>query len=131
LQATLAYAVPPVVALFLVGMFWPGANGTGAIATLAIGTGCGVLLFLSNVVFHWTDIHFLYVAPLLLAISSAVLVGVSMATAGGRPVSTLVWTRAFFRQESLELGREPLWRSYRAQAVALLTLTGVIVYIFR
>jgi SSS family solute:Na+ symporter len=133
LQATLAYAVPPVVALFLVGMFWPGANGTGAIATLAIGTSCGVLLFLSNVVFRWTDIHFLYVAPLLLAISSAVLVAVSKATAttAPEPGSALVWTPAFFHAESQTLRREPFWLNYRAQAVALLTLTGVIVYIFR
>jgi SSS family solute:Na+ symporter len=90
-----------------------------------------VLLFLSNVVFHSTNIHFLYVAPILLAISSAVLVSVSLATATGGAVSKLVWTPAFFRLESQELGREPLWRNYRAQAVALLTLTGVIVYIFR
>jgi SSS family solute:Na+ symporter len=92
-----------------------------------------VVLFLSNVVFHWTDIHFLYVAPILLAISCAVLFVVSKATDRGAagPGSTLVWTPAFFRAESDVLRREPLWRNYRAQAVALLTVTAVIVYIFR
>jgi SSS family solute:Na+ symporter len=131
LQATLAYAVPPVVALFLVGMFWPGANGTGAIATLGIGTSCGVLMFLSNVVFHWTDLHFLYVAPILLAISAGVLVAVSLATRVAGAGSALVWTPAFFHAESAELRREPLWRNYRVQAVALLSVTAVIVFIFR
>jgi SSS family solute:Na+ symporter len=131
LQATLAYAVPPVVALFVVGMFWPGANGTGAIATLVIGTACGVLMFLSNVVFHWTDLHFLYVAPILLAISAGVLVAVSLASRVEGAGSTLVWTPAFFHAESAELRREPLWRNYRVQALALLSVTAVIVFIFR
>src|SRR5262249_28088422 len=40
LQAMLAYAVPPVVALFLVGLFWRGANVAGARATLIGGTAC-------------------------------------------------------------------------------------------
>jgi SSS family solute:Na+ symporter len=133
LQATLAYAVPPVVALFVVGMFWPGANGTGAIATLGIGTACGVVFFLSNMVFHWTNVHFLYVAPILLAISGAVLVVVSKATDTGKasPGNALVWTPAFFAGETAALRREPLWRNYRVQAFALLTVTAVIVYIFR
>ena len=38
LQAVLAYAVPPVVALFLVGMFWRGANADGAAATMLLGS---------------------------------------------------------------------------------------------
>jgi SSS family solute:Na+ symporter len=133
LQATLAYAVPPVVALFLVGMFWRGANGTGAIATLAIGTACGVAFFCSNVIFHWTDIHFLYVAPILFAISACVLFVVSKASAvaGPRASDALVWTPTFFRAEGQALRREKLWRNYRVQAVVLLTLTGIIVYTFR
>jgi len=131
LQATLAYAVPPVVALFLVGMFWQGANGTGAIATLGVGTACGVAMFLSNLVLHWTDIHFLYVAPILLAISAAVLVVVSLATKVPGTGSALVWTPAFFRAESVQLRGAALWRNYRVQAVALLAVTAVIVFLFR
>src|SRR3546814_2168285 len=32
LQAVLAYAVGPICALFLVGLFWRGANASGALA---------------------------------------------------------------------------------------------------
>src|ERR1019366_1119040 len=42
LQAVLAYAVPPVVAVFLVGMFWRRANADGATATMIAGSICGV-----------------------------------------------------------------------------------------
>ncbi len=74
LQSALAYSVPPVVALFLVGMFWRGANATGAGATLLIGSICGGGLFLSNEIYHLSDLHFLYAAPLLLAIDAAILI---------------------------------------------------------
>src|SRR6202163_1165440 len=65
LQAVLAYAVPPVVALFLVGMFWRGANADGAAATMILGSLGGFVLFIANAVLRWTHFHFLYAAPLL------------------------------------------------------------------
>src|SRR5271170_1357839 len=74
LQAVLAYAVPPVVALFIVGMFWRGASSNGAAATMLLGSVCGFALFLLNVVFRWTHFHFLYVAPILTLLDVAILV---------------------------------------------------------
>src|ERR1700731_4597660 len=77
LQAVLAYVVPPVVALFVVGMCWRGANADGAAATLVIGSVCGGAMFLANGVLHWTHLHFLYAAPILTLIDILILVGVS------------------------------------------------------
>jgi SSS family solute:Na+ symporter len=132
LQAMLAYAVPPVVALFLVGLFWRGANATGAATTLLVGTACGISLFLANVVFHWVHLHFLYVAPILLLIDSSILVMVSRWTgsASGKAQS-LIWTRSFFRAESRRLRAVPLWRNYRVHAALLLALTACVVAAFR
>jgi SSS family solute:Na+ symporter len=132
LQAMLAYAVPPIVALFLVGLFWRGANVAGATATLLVGSGCGIALFLANVVFHWVHLHFLYAAPVLLLIDSSVLVGVSLWTR--RPcgrVDSVIWTTAFFRAESERLRTLPAWRNYRVQAALLLVLTACVVVVFR
>jgi SSS family solute:Na+ symporter len=132
LQAMLAYAVPPVVALFLGGLFWRGANAAGAAATLLVGTACGIALFLANVVFHWMHLHFLYVAPLLLVIDFSILVVVSRWTRGApAPSEALIWTRSYFRAESKRLRAVPLWRSYRVQAVVLLVLTACVVVAFR
>ena len=132
LQAMLAYAVPPIVALFLVGMFWKGANAAGAAATLLLGTPCAIALFLANVVFHRLHLHFLYVAPLLLLLDAAILVGVSLSVPdGSRRVEPLVWTAAYFRAESARLRGVPLWRNYRAQSALLLILTACIVFVFR
>jgi SSS family solute:Na+ symporter len=129
LQEALAYAVPPIVALFLVGLFWRGANASGAAATLALGTLCGAGLFLANEVWHVTRLHFLYAAPLLVALDAAILVAVSLA----RPAAagSLVWTPDFYRAETARLAAEPFWRNYRALAAGLLALTATVVFLFR
>jgi len=133
LQAVLAYAVPPVVALFVVGLFWRGANPAGAIATAVFGSACGLALFLCNAVFHVTHIHFLYAAPLLLAIDVAILVCASLWSGGasGARIDSLMFTIAAFRDDSRQLRGVPWWRNYRVQAVLLLALTAGIVIIFR
>ena len=133
LQAVLAYAVPPIVALFGVGLFWRGANAAGAWATLLVGTACGFGLFLTNVVFGITHLHFLYVAPLLLVIDVAVLAIASyaMRRAGGPNIDALMFTSAALREDSRQLEDVPLWRSYRFQALLLLALTACIVWMFR
>jgi solute:Na+ symporter, SSS family len=133
LQAVLAYAVPPIVALFGVGLFWRGANASGAWAMLLIGTACGFGLFLSNVVFGVTHLHFLYVAPLLLVIDVATLVIASyaMRRADGPNIDALMFTSAALRADGRELEGVPLWRNYRFQALLLLALTACIVWIFR
>jgi solute:Na+ symporter, SSS family len=133
LQAMLAYAVPPIVALVLAGAFWRGANAAGAAATLALGTACGIALFIANVPLHLLHLHFLYVAPLLLALDTAILVVVSRRrpAPASAIAAALVWTPAHYGEETRRLRSVALWRNYRVQAVGLLILTAVVVVIFR
>jgi solute:Na+ symporter, SSS family len=133
LQAVLAYAVPPIVALFGVGLFWRGANATGAWIMLVTGTICGFGMFLSNVIFHYTHLHFLYVAPILLVSNCLLLVLASHWTRhGGRPRGeNLMFTAAALREDSRSLEGVPLWRNYRYQSLLLLALTAAIVITFR
>jgi SSS family solute:Na+ symporter len=132
LQAILAYAVPPVVALVMTGTFWRGANARGAGAMLMLGTACGIALFIANVPLHLLHMHFLYVAPLLLTLDTAILVIVSRWSPVPVPAmaSELVWVPARYREETERLRSVPLWRNYRAQAVGLLVLTAVVVVVF-
>ena len=132
LQGMLAYAAPPIIALFLVGLFWRGATASGAAVTLLAGSACGIGLFLANIVFHWTHLHFLYAAPLLVLVDAVILVGVSLS--GGRRGTApegVIWTKAYFRDESARLRGMPAWRNYRVQAALLLILTAGVVIVFR
>jgi len=133
LQAMLAYAVPPVVALVLTGTFWRGANAAGAAATLALGTACGIALFIANVPLHLLHLHFLYVAPLLLGLDTAILIAVSLwrRAPASAVAADLVWTPAHYRAETERLRSVPPWRNYRVQALGLLILTAIVVVIFR
>jgi len=133
LQAVLAYAVPPVVALFGLGMFWRGATADGAAATMLLGSLCGFALFLINVVFHWTHFHFLYAAPILTLIDAAILLAVSLSNPA--PLSAAgaatMWRLSYSRDEQQRLRGVPLWQDYRFHAAALLALTAAVVIVFR
>lgn len=134
LQAVLAYAVPPIVALFVVGMFSRRANATGAFATLIAGALGGAVLFYLNVLAaEPIGLHFLLVAPILFVLCTAThLLASRLAEAPSREaLAPLLWTPAAFRAESEELRVLPLWQNYRVQAIALLALTAAIVWSFR
>ena len=97
------------------------------------GSVLGFALFLLNVVFGWTHFHFLYAAPILTLLDSAILAAVSLQ----RPErvsdvgAATMWTLDFSRAERVRLRNTPFWKDYRIQAAVLLVLTAAIVIIFR
>lgn len=134
LQAVLAYAVPPVCALFLIGLFWRRANAVGALAAIVMGLLGGGLLFWANVLASDPlGLHFLLVAPVLFVLSAAALVFGSLLTAPPQAgqVDALLWTPAFYRAETTVLAAVPWWQNYRVLSVLLLGLTAAIVWVFR
>ena len=131
LQTTLAYVAPPALALFILGVFWKRASGTGAIVGMASGH-LAAAGFLLATVYTGFEINFLYLAPILLGISMAVMVLVSLMTPAPAPEKTedTTWTPAFFRAESAELADVPAWKNYRVQSVVLVVLTAIVVGLF-
>ncbi len=133
LQTMFSYAVPPVVALFIVGVFWGRATAAGgfagAMAGLFIGAGAFVLIEMLGLF----SLHFLYMAPILFLICVAVIIIVSLTTPPPDPavVGEYLWSPAIFSEESAALKSVPLWANYRVQALALLLVTAVIVFMFR
>ena len=127
LQGVLAYITPPVVACFLVGIFWRRANGTGAFSALMVGMVAALLL-----VFSGAPLHFLYVAAILLAISVLTIVVVSLATPPqiSSEVDQLVWTRALLA-ESLAQSRSVKWyQNHIILSALLLLVTAAVVIAF-
>ncbi len=92
LQSVQAYISPPIAAVFLFGVFWPRANGKGAIAALFTGLFFGALRLITELIHSQNpigfaplttlaEINFLHFAVFLFILCSAVLIFVSRATA--------------------------------------------------
>lgn len=92
LQSVQAYVSPPIAAVFLFGVLWPRANRHGAITALAAGAVFGAARFLlelnrssalarSPLIEPLVSMNFLHFAVVLFAVSSVLLVTVSLATA--------------------------------------------------
>ena len=90
LQSVQAYIAPPITAVFFLGLLWKRINGHGAIVSLVVGfvLGMGRLVLELNkarlpegsLLFWLADINFLHFAILLLGVSVALLVSISLLT---------------------------------------------------
>ena len=98
LQSVQAYIAPPIAACFLLGLFFRRLNGAGAITSLVTGFVLGALRLglelangpaktgLPDGIWAWiAEINFLHFAVLLFAISTTVLVTVSLLTPAPAP----------------------------------------------
>jgi solute:Na+ symporter, SSS family len=133
IQAVLAYTAPPIIALFVLGLFWKRANATGGRIGLVIGTLTGIALFLCVAVNKWIDIHFLTSAALIFVVALIATWGGSLLAPApsASEVETLMWRKADYDAETIELAKRPLWQNYRVQALALLGITAVLVWWWR
>lgn len=127
LQAVLAYATPPVVALFIVGALWRGATAHGAIVAAVVGNGAGGVM-LALTALNVIDLHFLHVAPLILIVTILMLVAVSLMP---RTKTTIV---------EVEVAQHKGWPDSRLQfpgievgwwAAALVLASSIIVFWLR
>jgi SSS family solute:Na+ symporter len=125
LQQVLAYAVSPVVAVLVIGMFWRRASATGAFAALVTGLLGGTLLFVVNVVLGVTDVHFLYIAPLLFVLSTAVLILVSLCSEPKEGVEVLMWRAEVQPDQAVRW-----YTDFRILSLLLLVLTAFVVGVF-
>ena len=125
LQSVLAYTVPPVVTVFMAGLFWRRASSDAAALTLAGGFAAGAALFVVNVLLHWTHVHFLYAATLLCGLDTVILVTISVR--GGERITPARAAVMWRSERPAARG----WRDYRYQAAALLALTLWLVFEFR
>ncbi|MFQ5650267.1 MAG: sodium:solute symporter [bacterium] len=132
LQRVLSYTVPPVAALFLVGIFWKRANAQGAFATLVVGFLSGALLFIANEILLIMNMHFLYVALILFLVAIPVIVMVSLMTPPPPDEKTneLTWAKRFYDAESRLLKDVVWYKNYRILSVALIVLTAILVIMF-
>lgn len=136
MQGVLALISPPVVAIFLVGLFWKRANADGAFAALMVGLVIALFTVASEVGSispAWNGVHFLIKAPVIFAICSLVQIVVSLTTAPP-PAEKWVgftWDKAVYEEDSAALVGVPWYRNYRVLAVLLLVVTFAVVIYYR
>ncbi len=132
LQSALSYIVPPIAALFLLGVFWRRANADGALAGIAAGV-ISAAFFLGFSDSKWVSaIHFLYVAAIIFAVSCLAIFAVSLLTPPPpeKKVSAFTWHRKIYDQETSDIGHLPIRWNYRYQSVLLLALLTLILILF-
>lgn len=132
-QQLLAYMAPPVVAVFLAGLFSKRATATAAFSALIGGLLLAVALLIFIDLTPLAKWNFLYVAPLLFVFSLAALGVVSAFTAapGAEICSKYVWSPSFYRQETAELTGVPWFKNYRILSVFLLATSAVFILVWR
>jgi SSS family solute:Na+ symporter len=128
IQSVLSYLVPPVVAVFLLGIFWPRTNGNGAFATLIGGHALSLVVFTLSQM-GVIDLHFTIIAGILTALCLGILVATTLLL-GEAPapekVDDLTWANRV-----LEAPGERVWyKDYRIQSVVVLGLTAVMIVAF-
>jgi SSS family solute:Na+ symporter len=121
LQSILSYVTPPVVVVFLFGIFWRRGTATAAAVTLAGGIGVGAAGWLANEIFGVFSIQYLYACGILFAADALLFVGVSLS--GPAPTQK---ARPGFSAGRLRR-RLPWFKDHRVLSVLLVVLALVIV----
>lgn len=128
-QEMLSYLSPPVVAIFLLGIFNKRVNGRGAFTGLMAGSIVAVLLlFYKPVIFG--NLHFLLVVPFVLLFSMLIvyLSSLTSPAPGKEQLENLHFSFAGFREELQELKQGNWCRHYLFWS-ALLLLTVACIWV--
>ncbi|MEO1450180.1 MAG: sodium:solute symporter [Bacteroidota bacterium] len=126
LQQMFAIIVPPIVVIFLVGVFYPRGNGDGAFWTLILGTLIGGVLFLLGQFELW-PLHYTINVGLVVLISTGIFMLVSNLTTAPDPEQVAPY---IFRKSLIQLENEGVawYQDYRYQAILLFVMVvGMLV----
>jgi SSS family solute:Na+ symporter len=133
LQSALSYIVPPIVALFVIGVFWKRANADGALAGIVIGI-VSAAFFLGFSGREWMPaIHFLYVAAIIFGLSCLAVFAVSLLTPPPpeNKVREFSWQRKIYDRETIEISKLPVMWNYRYLSALLIAFLILILLVFR
>ncbi len=135
LQDILGYIAPPIVSVFILGLFWKRATSTGSFASLMFGlimSGIWVIGIVSEVDHWFFQMHFLLRTTVLFVMCFIVHIVVSLSTEAPTEAKLkgMIWTPKLIKEETAELAGMPWYLNYRYLSVLLLILTAIIVSMF-
>lgn len=120
LQQMFSIVVPPIIVIFLVGVFFKRGNGYGSIMTLTLGTLFGIALFVLEQFDMW-HVHYTINVGIMILFSTAVFVLASYQ----RPapelsrIENLTYTNSLLGEGMEGL---PWYKDYRTHAIFLVLL---------
>jgi SSS family solute:Na+ symporter len=133
-QQLLSYVGPPVVAAFMLGLFWKRANATGVFTGLlsTIALALFMMFFGLNHTFLGR-MHFLYMAPVNFVLSMTIMIIVSLFTQKPPKEKTegYTLTMEFFKEESASFKTVKWYRDFRFWAVMLVLFCFTIMFFYR
>lgn len=133
-QEIVSYLAPPIVGTFFIGLFWKRSNEKGALWGLISGLIIAFLLMAVKYLAGVTiPLHFLMLAPMVMALSVLVNVVVSLSSHLPDPekVAKNTWTRQVWRDESRELKGVPWYKNFRVLSLLLVVACFVVYLYFR
>lgn len=136
-QSSLSYVVPPIVVVYILGIFVPWLNGNGAFWTIVFGLVVGIPLFVAKEVFDLWDqvglpeIHYTVMSSIMMGAAIAIHFGISATTRAPTKegVDDLVWSGSETKEIFSTLER-PIWtdRTLWAGLLTVCTIGFVIWY---
>ncbi|NBC19305.1 MAG: sodium/solute symporter [Bacteroidetes bacterium] len=128
IQAMLSYLVPPVVAVFMMGLFWQRTNAPAAFWTLLGGHALSAIAFTLTQM-GVLDLHFTIMAGVLTGLCFLLCLGLTLTTQAipsDEQLYDLTW-----RGRAVAVPESMAWyQDYRVQAAVVVGLTVVMVIVF-
>lgn len=130
LQQALSWFCPPIIALFVMGLFWRGANTRGAYWAIAVGT----VITIISIVFNdasWKP-HFLYMTGIHFAICCVAMIlgSLSAPDKTEEELTEVVWSKQEYAEETVRLKELPWYKNYRIHGFILVVIVAIILLIF-
>lgn len=125
IQEAFAYIVPPVVAIFIMGMFWRGGNRHAAYWTLIGGHSLSALIFVL-VQLDIVTLHFTITAGILTLVSVGIFTFISLMGEKPSPeqIDDIIWKYDDIKPEEPDT---PWYLDYRVHSVIVIALTIALV----
>ena len=124
IQSAFAYVVPPVVAIFFMGMLWNRGSRNAAFWTLVSGHSLSLVLFVLSQTGYF-NLHFTITAGLLTAVSFGIFILVSLLNPAPDVAES---EEVFWRKEDAKPAYPmPWYKDYRWHAAGILLLTALMI----
>ena len=124
LQSALAYLVPPVAVIFILGMFWKRASATGAFVAL-LGGHIVSAVFFTLFLLEILSLHFTIIAGLLALVSAVIFVVVNRFSTP--PLEQQIRHFSFHPENMKRQATLSWWQDYRLYSLILVLLAIALV----